>query len=46
MDIFSLLLEREEREREKHINVSEKHRLVAFQMRADWALNPQPSYVP
>lgn len=36
-----------ERERErKKINVTEKHRLVAFHMLTDWGSNPHPRYVP
>ena len=39
---------REERKgkREKHINVRDKHLLVAFRRLPDQGLNPQPRHVP
>ena len=43
----SLILEKgEERERERHSDVKEKHRLVAFRTLPDWGLNLQPRQVP
>ena len=33
-------------QREKHIDVREKHQLVAIRMCPDWELNPQPRYMP
>ena len=30
----------------RNISVREKDQLVAFHMRPEWGLNPQPRYVP
>ena len=43
-----LILEREgrDKERERNINVREKHWLVAFSVCPDWGMNPKPRHVP
>ena len=43
--IHLLVLERG-RERERNIDVKEKHQLIASHMCPDWGLNLQPRYVP
>ena len=49
-DMFLLIFlfrEREEGgEKERNINVKEKHQLVVYHMRPDQGLNPQPRYAP
>ena len=40
-----MLIDVRERERERNIDVREKHRLVAFHICPDWESNLQPSGV-